>query len=127
MTIAMVLSGDKELIVPIVEGDVIRLYDLETEDVNDCENPVSQLQSGKRGAMIRWLNEREVNILVAPPSMLCELSYEAAQKEHFRYYRVPQGTSFSDFKRFVSDNNVVLTRELPESEIEPSIVPAPSK
>ena len=34
----------------------------------------------------------EVNLLCAPPSMLCELSYGAAQKEDFCYYRVEPGT-----------------------------------
>lgn len=122
MKIAMVLIRENEIIVPIVEGAVIRLYDVETGDIQDFENPALKLQSGKRGAVIKWLNERGVNILCAPPKMLCELSYEAAQKEDFIYYRVQQGTSFSDLKRFISNREIEITRVLPENEIEPSIV-----
>ncbi|WP_338448895.1 hypothetical protein R4Z09_22150 [Niallia oryzisoli] len=121
MKIAMVLSGEPEIIVPIVEGTVIRLYDTATGDVQDFENPALKLQSGKRGAVIKWLNESGVTILCAPPKMLCELSYEAAQKEDFQYYRITSGTSFSDLKKFITNNLLEITNELPEIEIEPSI------
>lgn len=47
MTIAMVLSGEKEIIVPIVEGEIIRLYDAETGNIKDFENPALKLQSEK--------------------------------------------------------------------------------
>ena len=127
MTIAMVLSGEKEIIVPIVEGEVIRLYDIETGDVEDFENPALKLQSGKRGAVIRWLHDRGVKILCAPPSMLCELSYGAAQKENFCYYRIQNNISFSDLKGLIANNSLELTEELPGNEIEPSIVPEAAK
>ena len=85
MKIAMTISGGNEILVPIVEGDFIRLFD--TINLVVCEdfaNPALQLQNGKRGAVpIRWLNARKVNLLCTPPSMLCELSYEAAQKGGF--------------------------------------------
>ena len=34
----------------------------------------------------KWLNEKGVQVLCTPPSTLCELSYEAAQKEQFSFY-----------------------------------------
>ncbi|MGE6717582.1 hypothetical protein ACQKGD_09430 [Peribacillus frigoritolerans] len=120
MTIAMVLSGDKEIIVPIVVGEVIRLFRVETGEVKDFENPALKLQAGKRGAVIRWLNERGIHTLCAPPSMLCELSYETAQKEKFRYYRVQNNTSFSELKALILSNSIELSIELPKNEIEPS-------
>lgn len=123
MKIAMTLSGENEIIVPIMEGKVIRLYDVETGDNEDFANPALQVQSGQRGTVIRWLNERKVNLLCAPPKMLCELSYEAAQKEQFIYYRVEPGTSFLDLKQLLADKELEITTELPENEIEPSIVP----
>ncbi len=127
MTIAMVLSGEKEIIVPIVEGEIIRLYDAETGNIKDFENPALKLQSEKRGAVVRWLNDRGINILCAPPSTLCELSYGAAQKKNFRYYRIQNDTSFSDLKVLIVNNSLELTGELPENEIEPSIVPVADK
>jgi hypothetical protein len=122
MKIAMTLTGENEIIVPIVEGKVIRLYDVETGVIEDFENPALQVQSGKRGTVIGWLNERRVNLLCAPPKMLCELSYEAAQKEQFHYYRVEPETSFSDLKQLLADKELETTTKLPENEIEPSDV-----
>ncbi len=122
MKIAMTISGENEILVPIVEGDIIRLYNPETGEFEDFINPALQLQSGKRGAVIRFLNNRKVNLLCAPPKMLCELSYEAAQKEDFIYYRVEAGTSFSELKRLLADNVLAMTKNLPENEIEPSFV-----
>lgn len=123
MTIAMVLSGNQELIVPIVEGEIIRLFNAETGDVQDFENPALQLENGKRGAVINWLNEKGVHVLCTPPSTLCELSYRAAQKEQFHYYRLKKDTSFSELKQLILSNTLELTEELPDNEIEPSVIP----
>lgn len=127
MNIAMVLSGDKEVIVPIVEGEIIRLFNAETGEVKDFENPALKLESGKRGGVIKWLNERGVHVLCAPPSTLCELSYGAAQKENFLYYRIQKDTSFLELKELISNDSLALTGELPENEIEPSVNPAVNK
>lgn len=123
MKLALVLAEKKEIIVPIVEGTVIRIYDTETRQHEDFENPALSLQSGKRGAVIRWLNERGINLLVAPPNTLCELSYEAAQKEEFHYYRVEAGTSFTNLQQLIDQNQLLLNTHLPESEIQPSHIP----
>ncbi|WP_026565761.1 hypothetical protein [Bacillus sp. UNC41MFS5] len=123
MKLAMTLSGENEMIVPIIEGDIIRLYDVETGERQDFENPATQFQTGKRGAVIRWLNERNINLLCAPPKMLCDLSYEAAQKEEFVYYRVQPGTSFSELKQLIDNHGLEITTELSANEIEPSNVP----
>lgn len=123
MKIAMTLSKYNELLVPIIEGEVIRIYDTETNEYEDFANPALTLQSGKRGAVIRWLNDRKINILCVPPKMLCELSYEAAQKENFTYFRVESGTSFSEFIKLLENNGLEITTTLPENEIEPSFIP----
>ena len=123
MKIAMTISGGNEILVPIVEGDFIRLFDTEIGVCEDFANPALQLQNGKRGAVIRWLNEKKVNLLCTLPSMLCELSYEAAQKEDFNYYRVEPGTSFLELKKALADNTLEITKNLPENEIEPSFIP----
>ncbi|WP_318503397.1 hypothetical protein [Bacillus sp. T3] len=123
MKLALVLAEQKEIIVPIVEGTVIRIYDTETRQYEDYENPALSLQSGKRGAIIRWLNERGINLLVTPPNTLCELSYEAAQKEEFHYYRVEAETNFTYLRQLIDHNQLLLTDHLPESEIQPSHIP----
>lgn len=127
MNIAMVLSGDKEVIVPIVEGKFIRIFNAETGEIKDFENPALKLESGKRGGVIKWLNERSVHVLCAPPSTLCELSYGAAQKEKFLYYRIQKDTSFLELKALIANHSLALTEELPEHEIEPSVYPAANK
>ncbi|KKI90496.1 hypothetical protein WQ54_21365 [Bacillus sp. SA1-12] len=126
MIIAMVL-GEKETIVPIIEGKVIRLYDVKSGDVQDFENPALKVDTGKRGAVIKWLNERGVHILCSPPSMLCELSYETAKQANFRYYRVQKNTPFFSVKQELASNQLELTEALPKNEIEPSLIPKVSK
>jgi len=123
MKLALVLAEKNEIIVPIVEGTVIRIYDTETRKHEDFKNPALSLQSGKRGAVIRWLNERGIKLFVTSPNTLCELSYKAAQKEEFHYYRVEAGTSFINLQQLIDNDQLQLTTHLPESEIEPSQIP----
>jgi len=58
MRVAVVLNSKTEKIVPIVEGDIIRLYDTETEETEDVTNPSIHLSEGKRGAVVKWAESR---------------------------------------------------------------------
>jgi hypothetical protein len=126
MIIAMAITGDQETIVPIIEGETIRLYDTETEQVSDFENPANNLTTGKRSAVIKWANNKGVKVLCSPPSMLCELSYDLARQEQFQYYRVKPHTSFSALQSLIKENGLELVAALPLNEIEPSVI-APAK
>lgn len=122
MIIAMAITGEQEIIVPIVEGEIIRLYDTDTEHASDFENPANNLNTGKRSAVIKWANDKGVKVLCSPPSMLCELSYDLAKKEQFQYYRVKPHTSFSAFQSLIKENGLELVTALPIQEIEPSAI-----
>lgn len=127
MRVAVVLNSKTEKIVPIVEGDIIRLYDTETEETEDFTNPSIHLSEGKRGAVVKWAESRGIKVLAAPPSMLCELSYGSAKSKGFHYYRVSSDTGFAEFQHRLKNKNIELVTDLPSFEIEPSAAVLPNE
>ncbi|MEH7522652.1 hypothetical protein V7149_05110 [Bacillus sp. JJ1503] len=120
MLIGMILASDKETIVPIIEGEIARIYDTNTKEFSDSPNPALGQTEGRRGATVKWMVDRGVKVLCAPPSMLCELSYTRAQEEQFTFYRLEPGTTFEGFKTHLENGNASFSDCLPENEIEPS-------
>ncbi|PWA07707.1 hypothetical protein DCC39_16355 [Pueribacillus theae] len=124
MIIGMVMSQDKETIVPIIEGSIARIYNTVTEESEDFTNPAMGLKEGRRGAAITWMLKQGVETLCAPPSTLCELSYEKAQEEQLHFYRLEPGTTFAEFQAQLQKGKLNLQESLPDEEIEPSNPPA---
>ncbi|KRD87779.1 hypothetical protein ASE51_26585 [Bacillus sp. Root147] len=127
MQVAVVLNSKTEKIVPIVEGDIIRLYNTETGKTEDFTNPSIYLSQGKRGAVVKWAESQGITVLAAPPSMLCELSYDSAKSKGFHYYRVSANTGFTEFKQLIKDRDIQLVTDLPLTEIEPSAIVLPNE
>ena len=106
------------------KANFIRLFDTEIGVCGVLQIQLYNCRMEKEEPSFAGFNERKVNLLCTPPSMLCELSYEAAQKEDFNYYRVEPGTEFFRIKKGpLADNTLKITKNLPENEIEPSFIP----
>jgi len=118
MLVAMVLAEDNVTIVPIVEGKVIRIYDTQTGESKDFPNPALGLTEGRRGAAVAWAKQQGVEVFCTPPGTLCELSYERAQKEKLRFYRLEAGTTFSTLQSLLENGIVAEVAALPKNEIE---------
>ncbi|WP_099364640.1 hypothetical protein [Fredinandcohnia onubensis] len=120
MLLGMVLSNDKETIVPIVEGEIARIYDTETGQFTDAPNPALGLKEGRRGATVNWMVNNGVKILCAPPGMLCELSYSKAQEKQLTFYRLEPSTKFITLQNQIKSGQLNLSETLPDNEVEPS-------
>ncbi|MFC5588690.1 hypothetical protein ACFPRA_07320 [Sporosarcina soli] len=118
MLIGMVLAKDKETIVPIVDGEIARIYNLESGEIIDSPNPAREVSEGKRGATVKWMVQNDVKVLCAPPGTLCELSYSRAQTENLNFCRVDPGTSFSSLKSHIENGELRIVDSLPNNEIE---------
>ncbi|MEH7122324.1 hypothetical protein V7127_03645 [Bacillus sp. JJ1773] len=120
MKLGIVLAKDNETIVPIVEGEIARIYDTDTGECTDSPNPALGLTEGRRGATVKWMVSQGVKVLCAPPGMLCELSYSKAQEEQLKFFRLESGTKFNELKTKLKNGEVTLSVNLPNNEVEPS-------
>jgi predicted NUDIX family NTP pyrophosphohydrolase len=127
MFIGMVLAEDHETNVPIVDGVIARIYDTNTGICLDSPNPALGLTEGRGGATIKWMVQKEVKVLCAPPGTLCELSYSKDQEENLNFYRLDPETSFSTFEGKLQKQKIGFIDSLPKYEIELSVVPGPLK
>ena len=119
MIIATVLN-EKKIIVPIIEGKIIRVYDSEKKTYEDFENPAIHLKEGRRGAALRFTKKKGAVAFGAPPQTFCDLSYEKAKSEGILFYQLEEGTSFEKFQEIVKSNRLKAQKELPTNEIAPS-------
>jgi hypothetical protein len=119
MIIATVLN-EKKIIVPIIEGKIIRFYDSEKKTYEDFENPAIHLNEGRRGAALRFAEEKGAMAFGTPPQTFCELSYEKAKSDGILFYQLEEGTSFEKFEEKVKSNRLRGQEELPTKEIAPS-------
>lgn len=119
MLIAVVLNEIK-LIVPIVEGETIRIFDSEKSTYKDFENPAIHLKEGRRGAALKFAEEKGATAFVSPPQTFCELSYEKAKHDGIRFFQLEQTISYEQFVKKITSNQLGSQTELPENEIAPS-------
>ena len=119
MYVAAIIDQE-EVIVPIVEGVKLRIYDTETGSFQDYDNPALGLTEGRRGATLRFAIEKGAAAFASPPQTFCELSYEKAVEEKIRFFHLEPGVSFNSFKGQLADGLVTAEEKLPGGEIAPS-------
>lgn len=119
MLVAAIID-EKETILPIVEGSILRIYDTETQEKQDYPNPALGLTTGRRGATLRFAEDKGVTIFVAPPNTFCELSYKKAQEDHVKFFNIPPNTSFQRFEQSLLNDEILIQTYLPEKEVVPS-------
>lgn len=122
MIIAAVLDKD-ENILPIVEGTVLRVYNTNTKEYVDYENPALHLEEGRRGATLNFSEEKGATAFVTPPQTFCELSYAKAKKDEIQFFQLEQKISFKDFQQLLDNNKLQIKNELPVQDIAPSGIP----
>ncbi|WNS78345.1 hypothetical protein RRU94_07760 [Domibacillus sp. DTU_2020_1001157_1_SI_ALB_TIR_016] len=125
MLVAVVID-QKENIVPIIDGSVIRVYNTETNTHEDFHNPAVDLTEGRRGAALSLAIDKGAAVFVAPPETFCELSYEKAKSQNIQFYRLNAYTSFQAFQALIQNQPLPFQNTLPEKEIVPSYVQADS-
>lgn len=121
MIIAAALNEQEE-IVPIVEGDVLRIYDADLKEFQDYPNPALQVEQGKRGKTLQFAEEKGAIAFVTPPQTFCELSYEKARKDQVQFYPIETSISFQQFLQLLENDEVQIEDELVEGNIAPSQV-----
>lgn len=119
MLVAAVLN-EEDIILPIVEGSILRIYNTETQQKQDFPNPALGLTEGRRGATLRFAEEKGATIFVAPPNTFCELSYKAAQKDKVEFFNIAGNTSFQSFEQSLVNEQISIQTFLPDEEIVPS-------
>ncbi|WP_068672224.1 hypothetical protein [Oceanobacillus sp. Castelsardo] len=119
MIIAAVLN-EKKIIVPIVEGKVLRVYNSKKKTYEDLENPAIYLKEGRRGAALGYAKEKGAEAFVAPPQTFCDLSYEKAKNDGIQFYQLEESILFEQFEEKIKSNQLWSQSELPDNEIAPS-------
>lgn len=122
MIIAAVLN-ENHIITPIVEGEILRLYDVETKKYTDFENPATQLTEGRRGATLAFAIDKGASGFITPPETFCDLSYEKAKQEGIQFYKVRENVSFETFETLLEQHQIQSDHELPQVDIVPSVQP----
>ena len=121
MHVAAVIDHEG-VIVPIVEGVKLRIYNTETGSFEEFENPALGLTEGRRGATLRFAIGKGAVAFASPPQTFCELSYEKAVEENIRFFHLEPGVSFDRFKEQLAGRLVTAEENLPLEEIAPSFV-----
>lgn len=121
MIIAAVLNA-KEQILPIVEGDILRLYDTELKQFKDYENPALQVEEGKRGLTLQFAAGKGATAFAAPPQMFCEISYQKARTDKIQFYPIDELTTFGRFLQLLDIDQIQLNDQLAVQNIAPSKV-----
>lgn len=118
--ILAVVVDEKEQILPIVEGTILRIYDTESHQKQDFSNPAQHVTEGRRGATLRFAEEKGATVFVAPPNTFCELSYQAARKNNVNFLNILKNTNFKSFEESLVNKEIALQTFLPDEDIVPS-------
>jgi hypothetical protein len=119
MIIALVLDQD-ENILPIIDGTIIRIYDTESGKYQDYLNPALHLKEGRRGAVLRFAQEKGATVFASPPKTFCELSYAKAQENNIQFCQLHGQIKFDTFQELLNNGKVLIKNHLPAQEIVPS-------
>ncbi|ALF08854.1 hypothetical protein [Parageobacillus thermoglucosidasius] len=119
MIIALVLDHD-ENIVPIIDGTIVRIYDTESGKYQDYPNPALHLKEGRRGAVLRFAQEKGAAVFASPPKTFCELSYAKAQENHIQFCQLDGPITFDAFQELFNNGKILIKDHLPAQEIVPS-------
>ncbi|SDD26079.1 hypothetical protein SAMN05421663_108111 [Terribacillus halophilus] len=119
MKLAAVINEDN-FIVPIVEGATLRIYETQTKQISDLENPAPKLKEGRRGAALALARQHGAEAFAAPPQTFCELSYEKAQQEEIVFYNLESPQPFDAFLVLLEQGAAVGEREIASEHVAPS-------
>ncbi|MFS0750673.1 hypothetical protein [Oceanobacillus sp. 1P07AA] len=119
MIIASVLD-EKEYIVPIVEGKTLRIFNSKTKQIEDFENPAVHLKEGRRGATLKFAEQKGAESFITPPQTFCELSYKKARTDGIQFFKLDNSIPFEQFEKQFHSNSIEQQSKLPENEIAPS-------
>lgn len=119
MLIAAVIN-EENIIVPIVEGSTLRIYDTEKKAYEDYDNPANHLKEGRRGAALRFAEEKGAFAFASPPQTFCELSYDKAKKDGIQFYQLEESVAYEKFIQKIEANELGSQTDLPEDEVAPS-------
>src|SRR5690625_5958693 len=111
MIIAAVVD-EAEHILPIVDGTILRLYNINTKEYIDYENPALHLKEGRRGATLNFAEEKGATGFVTPPQTFCELSYAKAKKDKIQFYHLEQKITFKEFQHQLDNNKLQIKNKL---------------
>lgn len=125
MKIAAAIN-QQDYIVPIVEGETLRLFDTQTKEFTNMENPAPKLTEGRRGAALALARQHGAEAFAAPPQTFCELSYEKAQQDHLLFFNLESPLPFDTFLELLEQGFVVGEREIASKNVAPSAL-SPSK
>ena len=119
MLVAAVIDKN-EIILPIIEGSSIRIFDTEANQFKDYPNPAADLKEGRRGAALRFAEEKGATVFASPPQTFCELSYQKAQDDQVLFFQLERELSFKQFQELVKTQSVRTQKELPAEVVVPS-------
>lgn len=119
MLIAAVIN-EKNYIVPIIEGRTLRIFDSEKKTYEDYNNPANDLKEGRRGAALRFAEEKGATAFASPPQTFCELSYEKAKTDGVQFYPLEESITYDHFVQKVESNGLAIQTELSKDKVAPS-------
>lgn len=119
-----IIIDKEEVIVPIVEGEKLRIYNTESGTYEEYDNPALGLTEGRRGATLRFAIQKGATFFASPPHTFCELSYGKAVEENIKFFHLPPGVSFKHFNEQLVGQLIEAQEKLPNDEIISSVVRA---
>ena len=118
MKVAAVIADDGQTVMPLVQGDRIRIRDLGSKEEFEIPNPAMSVTSGRRIAVVKAMLEQGVNTVISPPEAFCAHSYGVAKANELSFWRVESGSTWNElFSSVNSPGDILLVFELPEDEL----------
>ncbi len=118
MKVAAVITEDGQTVMPLVQGERIRIRDLESKEEFEIPNPALSATSGRRIAVVKALLENGVDTVISPPEAFCAHSYGVAKANELKFWRVSTGSTWNSLWNGVeTPTDIMLVQELPEDEL----------
>ena len=118
MKVAAVIAGDGQTVMPLLEGERIRIRNIDSKEEFEIENPGLSVAGGKRMVIVKALLELGVDTVVTPPESFCAHSYGVAKANEIRFWRVSAGSKWETLWNGVDTPSAsALSLELPEAEL----------
>lgn len=118
MKVAAVITNDGQTVMPLVQGERIRIRDLESKEEFEIQNPAMSVTTGRRMAVVKALLENGVDTVISPPEAFCAHSYGVAKANELKFWRVAVGATWSSLWNGVeASTDIMLVQELPEDEL----------
>ena len=112
------IAEDGQTVVPLVNGDTIRIRDTESNEEYELQNPAMSVTSGRRIAVVKALLEHNVASVISPPEAFCAHSYGVATANEMNFWRVKEGSTWKSLWSTVqSSADIAFVQELPKEEL----------